>query len=117
MPAPIIVRSIETSLSRVRLPTKHKVYVMKQCVLAPCSSLATNRATQYEPLSSVWERPDAELIEAMLRFYPVIEPEPILDATYNTGRFWKGSKRQVVSMDINPRYKPMIIADNRAMTG
>jgi hypothetical protein len=57
------------------------------------------------------------LIEAMLGFYASIAPEPILDATFNAGRFWEGSKRQVISMDIDPKYKPMIVADNRVMTG
>ena len=28
------------------------------------------------------------LIEEMLEFYSVISPDPILDATYNAGRFW-----------------------------
>jgi hypothetical protein len=70
---------------------------------------------KYKPLSSVWEGDDAELIEAMLQFYPTIKPEPILDSTYNSGRFWKGSKRNVWSMDIDPRYKPMILGDNRTM--
>ena len=53
----------------------------------------------------------------MFKFYAVIPPEPILDATCNAGRFWKGSSRRVVSMDIDPQYKPMIVADNRKMTG
>ena len=74
-------------------------------------------STTYQPLSSVWERTDGELLEAIFNFYPTIKPEPILDATYNTGRFWKGSKRQVVSMDIEPRHEPMIVADNRTMVG
>lgn len=74
-------------------------------------------ATTYEPLSSVWERSDGELIEAMLSFYPTIDPSPILDATYNAGRFWRGSTRKVVSMDIDPKYGPDIVADNRQMTG
>ena len=30
---------------------------------------------------------------------------------------WKGSTRRVVSMDIDPQYKPMIVADNREMMG
>jgi hypothetical protein len=72
---------------------------------------------QYRPLSSVWEGSDAELIEQMLRFYPAIPAEPILDATYNRGRFWKGSDRDVVSMDINPEFEPMIVGDNRTMEG
>ena len=69
--------------------------------------------TEYRPLSSVWEGSDADLLEQMLEFYPSISPEPILDATYNAGRFWRGSSRHVVSMDINPRFKPMIVGDNQ----
>jgi len=71
----------------------------------------------YAPISSVWEGNDGDLIEAMLGFYPSIEPEPILDATYNHGRFWSGSTRRVVSMDIDPKYDPDIVADNREMPG
>ena len=71
----------------------------------------------YEPISSVWEGTDGELLEAIFGFYATIDPEPILDATYNAGRFWKGSRREVVSMDIDPRYKPMIVGDNRKMIG
>lgn len=73
--------------------------------------------TIYHPLSSVWEGSDAELLEAMLTFYASIPSEPILDATYNAGRFWRRSMRQVVSMDIDPKYKPMIVGDNREMRG
>src|SRR5436853_643214 len=76
-----------------------------------------NGASSYEPLSSIWEGSDGELLEAMFKFYATIPPEPILDATHNTGRFWKGSNRRVVSMDIDPQYKPEIIGDNRKMTG
>ena len=71
----------------------------------------------YAPISSVWESNDAELLEEMFRFYPSIPVEPILDATYNAGRFWRSSSRQVVSMDIDPQYKPMLVADNRNMVG
>lgn len=71
----------------------------------------------YRPISSVWEGSDGELLEEIFRFYPVIPVEPILDATYNSGRFWKGSLRQVISMDIDPKYKPMIVGDNRKMKG
>jgi hypothetical protein len=76
-------------------------------------------ATQakYIPLSSVWAGSDGDLIEAMLGFYASIKPEPILDATYNTGRFWKSSKRNVWSMDIDPRYETRIVGDNRVMAG
>jgi hypothetical protein len=79
-------------------------------------ALSPNAASSYEPLSSIWEGSDGDLIEAMLKFYATIPPEPILDSTYNAGRFWKGSKRRVVSMDIDPQYKPMIVGDNREMT-
>jgi hypothetical protein len=72
-------------------------------------------APTYEPISSVWEGSDGELLEAMFSFYAVIPVEPILDATYNAGRFWKGSTRDVVSMDIDPQYKTAIVGDNRKM--
>lgn len=71
----------------------------------------------YRPISSVWTGSDGDLIEEMLRFYPQIPPDPILDATHNAGRFWAGSSRSVVSMDIDPRHKPDIVADNREMPG
>ena len=71
----------------------------------------------YAPLSSIWTRSDAELLNAMLEFYSVIHPHPILDATYNTGRFWRGTGRSVVSMDIDPIYETDIVADNRIMPG
>ena len=79
--------------------------------------LVRNGASRYAPLSSIWEGSDGDLLEAMFTFYATIPPEPILDATYNAGRFWKGSRRQVVSMDIDPQYKPMIVGDNRKMRG
>ncbi|MDE2844845.1 MAG: hypothetical protein OXN21_15915, partial [Chloroflexota bacterium] len=72
---------------------------------------------KYSPISSVWEGSDGELIESMLQFYASIDPEPILDATFNRGRFWKGSSRHVISMDIDPKYAPMIVGDNREMVG
>lgn len=75
------------------------------------------RATRYAPLSSVWEGSDGELLELMLQFYPSIPPEPILDSTFNRGRFWKGSNRVVTSMDIDPKHEPMIVGDNRRMDG
>jgi hypothetical protein len=65
----------------------------------------------YVPISSVWEGSDSELLEAIFNFYPTIPPEPILGATYNTGRIWKGSRRNVVSTDIDPQYNPMIVGD------
>src|SRR5258708_1299808 len=76
-----------------------------------------NGERSYEPLSSVWDRRDGELLETMLSFYSSVDPQPILDATHNTGRFWKGSMRNVWSMDIEPKYKPKIVGDNRIMEG
>ena len=77
-----------------------------------------DRAAQgYAPISSVWEGTDAALLETMMGFYASIDPEPILDSTYNHGRFWKGSERCVVSMDIDPKYDPMVVGDNREMRG
>jgi hypothetical protein len=84
---------------------------------APTTINGTNGKAKYSPLSSVWEGSDGELIEAILGFYPTIKPTPILDATYNAGRIWKGSKRKVVSMDIDPQYNTDIVCDNREMTG
>ena len=85
---------------------------------SPSTVLFPNgNGSTYEPISSVWESSDGELLEAIFRFYATIPPEPILDSTYNAGRFWKGSKRRVVSMDIDPQYQPMIVGDNREMTG
>jgi SAM-dependent methyltransferase len=69
----------------------------------------------YEPLSSVWEGTDAELLDRMLEFYPRKTPERILDSTVNAGRFWKGSTRPVTGLDIDPKYKPDVVGDNREM--
>lgn len=80
------------------------------------TEIVSEPASTYAPLSSVWERTDGELLEAVLKFYGTIPPEPILDATYNSGRFWKGSRRRVISMDIDPQYRPMVVADNREMS-
>jgi len=85
--------------------------------VAPVSTTRPNSTSRYEPLSSVWEGSDGDLLEEMFRFYATVPPEPILDATFNSGRFWKGSTRRVISMDIDSRYKPMIVGDNREMTG
>jgi hypothetical protein len=72
--------------------------------------------TRYEPLSSVWYgEDDAELLERMLCFYPRKQPRDILDATVNGGRFWRGSRRKVVGVDIDPRHNPTVCCDNTAM--
>src|SRR6266567_1131861 len=35
-----------------------------------------NGASTYQPLSSVWEGSDGDLLEAMFKFYATIPPEP-----------------------------------------
>ena len=69
----------------------------------------------YKPLPSVWYGEDAELLEKMLGFYPKTPPREILDATVNKGRFWRGSDRKIVGMDIDPAHAPDIVADNCKM--
>lgn len=49
-------------------------------------SASIETTSAYEPISSVWEGSDGDLLEAMFKFYAVTPPEPILDATYNAGR-------------------------------
>ena len=78
-------------------------------------SSSTEQQPTYQPLSSVWEGEDYELLELMLDFYPRKKPELILDATMNRGRFWIGSEYPVIGMDINKRYKPKVIGDNMQM--
>jgi len=69
----------------------------------------------YKPLGSVWEGEDAELLERMLEFYPRQRPERILDATVNGGRFWRGSRRPVIGLDLDIAHRPQIAGDNTRM--
>ena len=71
--------------------------------------------SEYAPLASVWYGDDAELIERLLCFYPRRHPERILDATVNGGRFWRGSKRPIIGLDIEAKHRPRVVADNAAM--
>ncbi len=70
---------------------------------------------KYEPLPSIWFGEDAELLERMLDFYPRRKPKRILDATVNGGRFWRGSNRPVIGLDIELRHRPSLVADNTVM--
>jgi SAM-dependent methyltransferase len=72
-------------------------------------------AKEYKALASVWSGDDAELLERMLSFYPRRPPELILDATINAGRFWRGSRRTVVGLDIDASHRPAVVGDNNAM--
>ena len=69
----------------------------------------------YQPLASVWHGGDAELIERMLDFYPRTPPRLILDATVNAGRFWRGTTRRVIGLDIEARHRPTVVGDHARM--
>src|ERR1700674_83523 len=70
------------------------------------SSTTQALETCYSPLASVWEGEDAELLEQMLKFYPREEPQRILDATVNGGRFWRDSLRPVIGLDLDVKHRP-----------
>ena len=70
---------------------------------------------RYDPLPSVWQREDAELIERFLKFYPRRSPKRILDATINGGRFWRGSNRKIIGVDIEASHRPTVVANNTQM--
>ncbi|MGH9660323.1 MAG: hypothetical protein ACRD96_17370 [Bryobacteraceae bacterium] len=74
-----------------------------------------NPSAQYKPLPSVWENEDAELIERMIDFYPHEAPKQILDATVNGGRFWRGTKRKIIGLDIARDHRPSVVGDNTQM--
>ena len=76
---------------------------------------AAPSTSQYRLLPSVWQGEDADLLELMLSFYPHTTPERILDATVNGGRFWRGSQRPVIGLDISRRYRPDVVGDNLHM--
>jgi hypothetical protein len=72
-------------------------------------------STTYAPIPSVWDGDDSELLERMLDFYPRSEPKRILDATVNGGRFWRGTKRDIIGMDIAATHNPSVVGDNMTM--
>jgi hypothetical protein len=68
------------------------------------------------PLGSVWYgEEDAELVERLLSFYHRKPPRDILDATINSGRFWRDSKRKIIGLDIDPRHRPAVCGDHGMM--
>src|SRR5262249_45449648 len=69
----------------------------------------------YQTLPSLWLGTDTELLDIMLRFSPRRLPKRILDATVNAGRFWQGTDWKVTGMDINPKFSPDVVGDNRRM--
>jgi SAM-dependent methyltransferase len=54
-------------------------------------------------------------LEKMLDFYPRTRPRLILDATVNKGRFWLGSRRPVIGLDIDAGHRPAVVGDNMRM--
>ncbi len=80
----------------------------------PSSGVEDNLGS-YQPLPSIWDGSDADLLQRLLDFYPRKRPERILDATVNSGRFWVGSSRSVVGIDIDAKHRPSVVADNRRM--
>src|SRR5260370_42640314 len=74
-----------------------------------------NVENTYQSLPSVWHGEDAELLEEMLNFYPRQPPRLVLDATLNAGRFWRGTTRTIVGLDIDESHKPDIRGDNSRM--
>ena len=77
--------------------------------------IQTRSEREYVPLGSVWEGEDSELLERLMDLYPRKRPEKILDATLNSGRFWRGSNRPVVGLDIQGKYRPHVAGDNMLM--
>lgn len=81
----------------------------------PFQNHTRERKAEYQPLPSIWEGEDHELLEHMLDFYPRQQPRLILDATVNTGRFWQGSHRPVIGLDIERGHRPSVIGNNMQM--
>lgn len=77
--------------------------------------LNTEPKSEYTPLPSVWDGEDAPLLELMLDFYPKSPPQMILDATVNGGRFWRGTQRAIIGLDIEREFKPTVNGSNLAM--
>lgn len=79
------------------------------------AALRTAADSAYAPLDSVWYGDDAELIERMLDFYARVPPRVILDATINAGRFWRGSSRRVIGLDLDRRHRPTVVGNHLRM--
>jgi len=104
-----VIRS-EAMATSVQIPSKKPALSKARPTALPIADKG-----HYQPLPSVWHGEDSELLDKLLAFYPRTKPKYILDATVNGGRFWRGSKRPVVGMDIDQAHKPAIVADNTAM--
>lgn len=94
------------------LPSQRKLI---ETIEKPCDEKPIKREPCYAPLPSVWSGEDSELLEKFLSFYPRKRPRRILDATVNGGRFWRGSKRPVIGIDMDASHRPTAVADNTCM--
>ena len=107
------------AVDAVERPGYYPKVLLHHCkALIRCQSMgapARQQLLEYVPLASVWTGEDAELLEKLLSFYPRKRPKRILDATMNGGRFWRGSKRPVIGMDIEPAHRPAVVGDNTKM--
>jgi hypothetical protein len=83
--------------------------------LARSVEIEPDLSPAYKPLPSVWHGEDNELLEQLLLFYPRSPPKRILDATVNGARFWKGSTREIIGIDIAATHRPSLVSDNRVM--
>jgi SAM-dependent methyltransferase len=71
-----------------------------------------------EPFGALSTANDPELLESLLAYYFRRRPKKILDATFNQGRFWRGSPRRaaLTGLDIDPAHHPERTGKNRDIT-
>jgi hypothetical protein len=112
------LRRRQVELSNAQLVIFERVYDNQNTAMqakAQIERLPEEQPAVYRPLPSVWDGEDNELLERLLCFYPRNEPKRILDATVNGGRFWKGSTREIIGMDISHSHRPALVGDNMIM--
>jgi len=97
------------------MPSKTPPLKQRTLAIAAAEAEGAAKANGYDPLPSVWFGDDSELLDKMLHFYPRKKPKKILDATVNTGRFWRGLSWDVTGLDINPGHNPTVVGDNTDM--
>jgi SAM-dependent methyltransferase len=107
----LMLPELACTLRRTEMATVSQPFPLTRRKAPP----SPDKVLEYAPLASIWYGEDAELLEKLLSFYPRKKPRSILDATINGGRFWRGSQRPVIGMDIEPRHRPAIVADNTRM--
>ncbi len=116
-PSPISARArkVKEEIRYVRTANRQEVIRFPSKKAGEAARQQPKKSSAYVTLGSIWYGDDWELLEKILSFYPRKRPQRILDATVNGGRFWRGSKRPVIGMDIEAKHKPAIVADNTCM--